>query len=118
MFNFGSFIQLSKNILLMSCIALVIYGVSLLIKLILVKTNHTKIWDDIIGKYWTVGVFVISAIVYCILCACKHFESAFTNGIMNALLLTALETLMFRIVKTIIELFSKITNKSSSSSNN
>ena len=112
MFNFGSFISLSKNILIMACIALVIYGISLLVKLILTKTKNEQIWDNWIGKYWTVGVFVISAVVYCILCAAKHFESAFVNGIMNALLLTALETLMFRIVKAIIGLFSKITNKS------
>jgi membrane-anchored glycerophosphoryl diester phosphodiesterase (GDPDase) len=115
MFNFGSFISLSKNILIMACVALVIYGISLLVKLIMTKTGATKIWDDYVGKYWTCGVFVISAIVYCIICACKHYQDAFVNGIMNALLLTALETLMFRIVKTIIDFFKKITNKSEKS---
>lgn len=111
MFNFGSFISISKNLLLFECISLAIYGVSLLIKFILTKTNNTKIWDEWIGKYWTAGCFVISAIVFWIIGATRHIDSAFVNGVLNGLILTGLEASMFRIVKIIIDFFAKIIGK-------
>lgn len=111
MFNFGSFINISKILLLYVCIALVIYGTSLLVKLILTKTNNIKIWDDYVSKYWTCGVFIISAIVFCIIGACRHVESAFINGVLNGLILTGLEASMFRICKIIIDAFKKIIKK-------
>lgn len=111
MFNFGSFINLTKNLLLILAIGLVIYGVSLLIKLILNKTGNSKVWENIIGKYWTIAVFVISSIVYIIIASCRHLESSFVNGIMNGLLLTGIQASMFKIVNLIVNLFNKSTSK-------
>ena len=111
MFNFGSFILFSKNILLMLGIALIIYGASLLTKFIMSKTGATKIWEDYVGKYWSIFVFVISSIVYIIIAGCKGWDSYFVNGLMNGALLTGIQASMFKIVKIIIDLFSKIVNK-------
>lgn len=111
MFNFGSFILFSKNILVMLGVALVIYGASLLTKFIMEKTGASKIWDDIVGKYWTIFVFVISSIVYIIIAKCEGFDSVFVNGLMNGALLTGIQASMFKIVKAIINLFSKIVSK-------
>lgn len=113
MFNFGSFINFSKNALVILGIALVIYGVSLLLKLILTKTKNEKIWENIIGKYWTIFVFVLSSIIYIILAFCKKYDSAFINGLMNGLLLTGAQASMFKIVNAVINFFkNKIGKKS------
>ena len=100
MFNF-------KNILIMLCIALVIYGVSLLIKLILTKTNKVKIWENYIGKYWTIFVLVISSIVYIVIGACNKNTDYFINGLMNGILLTGIQASMFKIISFIKNLFTK-----------
>lgn len=113
MFNFGSFISISKNLLLFGCIALAIYGVSLLVKFILTKTNNIKVWDDYISKYWTAGCFVISSIIFWIIGATRHIDSSFVNGVLNGLILTGLEASMFRIIKIIVDFFAKIIGKGS-----
>lgn len=100
MFNF-------KNILIMLCIALVIYGVSLLIKLILTKTNKVKIWENYIGKYWTIFVLVVSSIVYIIIGACNKNTDYFINGLMNGILLTGMQASMFKIISFVKNLFTK-----------
>lgn len=111
MFNFGSFISFSKNLLIMLGIGLIIYGVSLLVKFTMNKSGASKIWDDYVGKYWTIFVIVISSIVYIIIASVRHYDSAFVNGLMNGLLLTGIQASMFKIVKIVVNFFAKITNK-------
>lgn len=111
MFNFGSFISISKNLLIIVCTALVVYGISLLVKLILNKTGKSAVWENWVGKYWTVGIFVLSSIAYMIAGACLHYPSVFVNGILNGCIFTALEVCMFRIIKWIIDLFGKLIKK-------
>lgn len=106
MFNFGSFISLSKNLLIIACVALVIYGISLLTKLILTKTKHEKLWINWIGKYWTVFVFVLAGCVYWILGTVKNIDSSFVNAIMNSALLTGLQSMMYKIINVIVNYFS------------
>ena len=91
----------------MLCIALVIYGVSLLIKLILTKTNKVKIWENYIGKYWTIFVLVVSSIVYIIIGACNKNTDYFINGLMNGILLTGMQASMFKIISFVKNLFTK-----------
>lgn len=97
MFNFGSL----KNILIMLGIALVIYGVSLLVKLILTKTKNSKIWENYVGKFWTIFVLVISSIIYWIL------AKDFLNGLMNGILLSGMQSNMFKLLSFIKNLFAE-----------
>lgn len=112
MFNFGSFINLSKNLLIILGVALVIYGVSLLLKLVLNKTGNEKVWENIIGKYWSIFVLVVSSVVYIILAYCKKYDSAFVNGLLNGLLLTGAQASMFKIVNAVINFFKSKIGKS------
>ena len=112
MFNFGSFINLSKNCLIILGVALIIYGVSLLLKLVLTKTNNSKIWENIIGKYWSIFVLIVSSVVYIILAFCKKYDSAFVNGLLNGLLLTGAQASMFKIVNAVINFFKSKIGKS------
>lgn len=86
-------------------IALIIYGASLLVKLILTKTNNEKIWTNWVGKYWTLFVLVISTVVYWII------SKDIINGLANGIILTGIQASMFKLVNLVISLFNKKKNE-------